>query len=386
MAPLRAPVAVFAGGGTGGHLFPALALADALRELRPDLRVVFVGARRGIEARVLPARGEEHLLLPVHGWQRGRIGSNAGVLPRLVASLLSTIRLFRRLRPSLVVTTGGYAAGPAGLVARLLRVPLAIQEQNAVPGITTRLLARSARQLHLAFEEAVEGLPATARGRVRIGGNPVREPAGESRAEARRILGLPEQGVLVLVTGGSQGSRALNRAVLTALGTLPAGAGTDPEPAPLAAITVLWATGPALAAEVVEGLGRIRTPAQVRVVPFLDDMPRALRAADLAVSRAGAMATSEFLAAGLPAILIPLPTSAGGHQERNARALEGAGCALHLPEAELSGEVLRSEILRLASDPDLLERMATRARERGEPGAARRIARDLATLLPPGTA
>lgn len=367
-----APVVVFSGGGTGGHLFPALALADALREARPGLRAVFLGAERGIEARVLPERGEEHLLLPVRGVARGAsLGANLGVPWALLRSLAETGRWFHGLRPELVVVTGGYAGAPAGLMASLLGIPLALQEQNAVPGVTTRVLSLRATRVHLAYPEAAEALPAAARRRVRVSGNPVRPPAPRGRTGARTSLGLAADRPTVLVVGGSQGSAALNSAVRSMVDSLP----EDP------GFQLLWSCGPrhesALRGTFASGL-----PAWVHLTGFIHDIPAALEAADLAVSRAGAMATSEFLAWGLPAVLVPLPTAAGDHQSRNADALEGAGCARHLPESALTGESLLEQVRALMADRGLRDAMAERALERGRPYAAREIARDLLSLLP----
>lgn len=369
----RGPTVVFSGGGTGGHLYPALALADALRAERPGLRVVFLGARRGIESRVLPARGEEHLLLPVRGVARGGgLRVNLGVPWALLRSLGRTVGWFRDLDPELVVVTGGYAGAPAGMVAVLLGIPLALQEQNAVPGLTTRLLARGAREIHVAYPEVADRLPAGARARVRVSGNPVRPPEPRGRDAARTALGLDASRSTVLVVGGSQGSVALNRAVLEMVGAL----GKDP------GFQLLWSTGPRHEAGIRQSLGEAPRP-WVHVTGFIDDIPAALEAADVAVSRAGAMATSEFLAWGRPAILVPLPSAAAGHQARNARALEEAGCAVHLPEPDLTGGVLLARLRELMDDPHRRRAMGLRALERGRPHAARDIARSLSELLRP---
>lgn len=368
---------VFSGGGTGGHLYPALALAGALVELRPDVRPWFVGARRGLEARVLPERDVPHTLLPVRGVARGEGLANWRVLPALVRSLLEARGVFRRLRPHLVVVTGGYAGGPAGLLAVLGGVPLALQEQNAVPGMVTRALSRWARQIHVAFPEAAAALPRRARARVVHSGNPVRPPRDVDRGRARSTFGLAPGATVVLVVGGSQGSVALNRVIVEAVREVQAG--HTPRPAGL---EMLWATGPAHLEGVLEALGG-EAPEWVEVVDYLDEMELALAAADLAVSRAGAMATSEFLAWGLPMILVPLPTAAADHQTQNARMLEAAGAALHLPEHGLSGADLWSTLARLVGDPSRLEAQREAARARGRPDAARRIAAALADLLPP---
>jgi len=370
------PVAVFAGGGTGGHLYPALVLADALREARPDVRVVFVGAERGLEARVLPDRGEEHLLLPVEGFPRGgsplRRLRVLGPLARAVARVLG---FFRELEP--VVVTGGYAGGPAGIGAVLLGIPLLLQEQNSVPGLVTRALSLFARRVDLAFPEARSRLPLWARRRARVSGNPVRPPREVGRGEARAALGLPGEGRVVLVVGGSQGSAALNALLLEAVSGVRSGRLERP-----AGLHLLWSTGPAHLEGVRDALGGV-PPKWVRIVGYIDDMPSALAAADVAVSRAGAVATSEFLAWSLPAVLVPLPTAAADHQTRNARALARAGAALHLSQEGLEAGDLWEAVTGLVSDPDRLDAMARAAAARGRPRATDEIAREIEAWLPP---
>jgi UDP-N-acetylglucosamine--N-acetylmuramyl-(pentapeptide) pyrophosphoryl-undecaprenol N-acetylglucosamine transferase len=371
-------VVVFSGGGTGGHLYPALALAEALVIRRPDVRPYFVGALRGVEARVLPARGLEHLLLPARGVARGKGIAGWNVLPDLLRSLSRVRRLFRTLRPALVVVTGGYAGAPAGAIAALRGVPLALQEQNSVPGVTTRLLARFARQVHVAFPDTVGRLPASARARAQLTGNPVRPPVPLGRHAARAVFALPAEGTLVLIVGGSQGSLALNRAVLEAVRGVVEGRLPRPE-----GLQLLWSTGPAHLDATAAALAALGRPGWVREVAYIERMDAALASADLALSRAGAMATSEFLAWGLPAILVPLPTAAADHQTENARSLEAAGAALYLAESGLTGEALWRKVLAVAGDPARIRTMKESALALARPDAADRIAAELERLLPP---
>jgi len=368
---------VFSGGGTGGHLYPALALAEALVELRPDVRPFFVGAARGVEAGILPRRGADHALLPVEGFARG--GGLAGVraLPRLGVSLLQVADLFQALRPAAVVVTGGYAGGPAGIAAGASRTPLVLQEQNAVPGVTTRLLALWASQVHVAFPEAVARLPRRARSRAVMSGNPVRPAPAVDREEARSSLGLPAHGLVLLVVGGSQGALVLNRTLAEAVQRVERG-----ELPRVEGLSILWSTGPRHHADALAALAAAGSPGWVRAVPYIDEMPSALVAADLAVSRAGAMATAELLNHGLPAVLVPLPTAAADHQTKNATALVAAGAAVLAPEEGLSGSGLWSHVTRLADDPALRGAMGAAALKRARPHAAREIAGHIATLLP----
>jgi UDP-N-acetylglucosamine--N-acetylmuramyl-(pentapeptide) pyrophosphoryl-undecaprenol N-acetylglucosamine transferase len=369
---------IFAGGGTGGHLYPALALGAALQELDPSLHVHYVGAQRGVEARVLPEHNVEHTLLPLQPIQRDRVWRNWRLLPALTSTFSGLASLYRRLRPALVVGTGGYASGPACMWAVLSGVPVALQEQNSHPGLTTRILSRWARQVHLGFPEAAALLKPGRRTEILSLGNPIRPPAAElSRTESRVQFGLDDDAVVLLVVGGSQGARAVNEALLGALegvvrGVLP------PRPERL---QVLWATGPTHLDAVrsrLDGLGL----GWVHAHGYIDAMPRALAAADVAVSRAGAMATAELLAWGRPMLLVPLPTAAADHQTHNARALHEAGAAVMLVEEALSPERLWTEILSLTGDDERRAQMVAAAHERARPHAARDIAVRLHALMP----
>ena len=370
------PVVVVAGGGTGGHLYPALAIADALRAVRPDVRVLFVGAERGLEARVLPERNEWHQLLPVHGVDRAHPLGSWRALTGLATSLARVQRLFRQHRPEVVVVTGGYAAAPAGIVAGLTGIPLVLQEQNSVPGAVTRALSRWASQAYIAYPEVEARLPGLS-GRARLTGNPVRTTTVRPRSETRASFGVPADARLVLVAGGSQGSLALNDVVADAVRAVTSGSFARPDE-----LHLLWVSGRAHVGAVASVLEDCHAPAWVHTVPYLDDMPSALAAADLAVSRAGAMSTAELLIQGLPAILVPLPTAAADHQMANARSLERAGAALVAPQSELTAASLWGAVTMLLASPERLARMRTSALSLARPAAAHEIATGIASLLP----
>jgi UDP-N-acetylglucosamine--N-acetylmuramyl-(pentapeptide) pyrophosphoryl-undecaprenol N-acetylglucosamine transferase len=368
---------VFAGGGTGGHLYPALNIAAALTELRPDIRPLFIGARRGVEARVLPERGVDYQLLPLEPIHRDRVWRNWRLAPALLTTLWRLTGLGIRSRPGLIVGTGGYASGPACGWAVLTRVPLAIQEQNSVPGLTTRWLSKFARQVHLGFPEAEARLMTGKRTEVICHGNPIQPPdPAVDRGEARAAFGLARDALVVLVMGGSQGARAINEALIGALRRVAGGAADRPMP-----LEILWATGPTHVEAVRAAVAPLNVSSWVHPVGYIDGMSQALAAADLAVSRAGAMGTAEILAWGIPSILVPLPTAAADHQSHNALALDAYGAAVALPEAELSAQRLWAELMALVADRPRREAMAARARERAKPGAARAIARDLVRIL-----
>ncbi len=372
--------AIIAGGGTGGHLYPALNIADALRRsARDGIEVLLVGAKRGIEARVLPERGVPHRLLPLEPVYRARPWRNW----RLVAAAIRSVReiraLFAEFAPDLVVGTGGYAAGPvvAWAVARGIRT--ALQEQNSYPGLTTRWLAPYVDQIHLGYEEAMTYLWPSPDALVRVHGNPIRWPEPRPHPDTVRAeLGLGP-GRVVLVAGGSQGAAALNEALLTAIEAVNTGA-LPPLPPDA---RLLWSTGPRHYADVSRRLGRLGDKVPARTVPYIEAMERALAVTTLAVSRAGALMLSELCAWGIPSVLVPYPHAAAQHQLRNARALEAAGAAVVVEESELrrAPDRLWRTVLDLLNAPWDLEAMARASSERGNPHAADQIAADLWRLM-----
>src|SRR5687767_84640 len=368
---------IFAGGGTGGHLYPALALGAALHELDPTVRVHYVGAKRGVETRVLPAHGVEHTLLPLQPIQRAQVWRNWRLLPGTIGTLFGLTRLFLRLRPKLVVGTGGYASGPAAFWAVLTAVPVAVQEQNSHPGLTTRLLSRFARQVHLGFPEAEQKLKPGRRTRVFALGNPIRPPDETlDRHACRQRFGLSADAVVLLVVGGSQGARAVNEGLLRALENVAQGRDAQrPEK-----LEILWATGPAHIDAVSARLAPLAL-SWVHATGYIDAMPEALAATDVAVSRAGAMATAELLAWGRPMLLVPLPTAAADHQTHNARALAEAGAAVMIEERNLTPELLWRDVVALTGDDARRQAMQQAARARARPHAAREIARHLQSLI-----
>lgn len=348
------------GGGTGGHLYPALNLADALRRARPGVELMYVGARRGLEAEVLPDRDLSHRLLPVHPIRRRRPWRNWRLALRAPGVALGARKIGRSFDPDVVVGTGGYASGPMVLWARLAGRPLALQEQNAAPGLVTRWMAGSADQLHLGFPEARDRISAGSDTEVHAFGNPVAPPG-----EGPPTFDWPGEGRVALMVGGSQGARSLNERLAADLREVRAW------PADL---TLVWITGREHLEEVRNRVDRLPWSDRVRVTPWIEGLGRQLDRVDLAVGRAGAMFVSELAAAGVPALLIPFPTAAGGHQRANARALEEAGAAIVREEEALGEGQLWAEASRILGDDERREAMAAAARERGAPDAADRIA------------
>ncbi len=351
---------VIAGGGTGGHLFPALAVADEIRRRRPDAEIVFVGGTRGLEGRLVPRAGYPLRTLPLGGLKGGSVFSRAFAVAAAALGTLRCAGFMLARRPGLAIGVGGYASGPAILAARLLGVRTMLMEQNHFPGATNRWLAPWVDAVCVPSEAARQRLG----GRGILTGNPV-------RAEFGRI-GEPPMGrsLALLVFGGSRGARSINRAMVEAL---PEIAAIEPPP------VVVHQTGADEVAPVVEAYRRARYPA-FEVHPFLDDMADRIAAADLVVSRAGATTLAELAAAGRPAILVPYPHAADDHQRWNAEAVRDAGAAVVIPDAELTGVRLAREIRALAAAPDRRKAMADAARALAHPDAASRIA-DVALAL-----
>jgi len=362
---------LLAGGGTGGHLMPALALAQALKDTGRGIEPVLVGAERGIEAQVLPRYPFRYHLLPIEPiyrrtwWKNVRWALIAGRVWRAVGRVLNAEQ------PAIVVGTGGYAAGPVVWRAQHAGIPTALVEENAFPGVTTRWLAGRARQVHLGFPEARARLTTGPETEVFALGNPVRSPApsdgggGADRLSVLADLGLGPERPTLLVFGGSQGARAINYAVAGAL-----------ERRLLDGINVLWGTGETQA----PAFTGYAVPGRVVVRGFFDPMTAAYRAADLVVARAGAMTLAELCAWGKPSILVPLPTAAADHQTQNALALAAAGAAIHLAEAELTPHTLAERVRSLLGDEERLAALSAAARARGHPDAAREIVSKILTL------
>jgi UDP-N-acetylglucosamine--N-acetylmuramyl-(pentapeptide) pyrophosphoryl-undecaprenol N-acetylglucosamine transferase len=343
---------LIAAGGTGGHLFPGIAVADELRRRDPETRIVFAGTPRGLESRIVPRAGYELVLLPILPLKGIGLARTAKGLLALPRALWQAGALVRRLAPRAVLGVGGYAGGPVVLLAALQRVPTVILEPNARPGFTNRVLRPFVGRCACSYPEAAREFG----GKGVITGNPVRGGfAALPRKEHREPYTL-------LVFGGSQGSRILNRAMVAALPHLPA-------PTHL---RIVHQTGDALRDEVAAGYAAAGLDAEV--VPFLDDMEARFAQSDLVVSRSGATTCAELTAAGKAAVLVPFAQAADDHQRFNARAMEAAGAARMIEEKDLTGERLAAVVGECLSDPQRLRAMEDAARGLGKADAAARVA------------
>jgi UDP-N-acetylglucosamine--N-acetylmuramyl-(pentapeptide) pyrophosphoryl-undecaprenol N-acetylglucosamine transferase len=358
-----------AAAGTGGHVFPGIAMARTVLEHDPAATVRFAGTTRGIETRVVPEAGFALDLLPILPLSR-RLARETLLAPfAAVAGVMAARRLIRRHRFDVVFGTGGYVTLPVALAARLERVPVVLHEPNAVPGIANKLAARVASRIALGVAEAAAAFPA---GRTAVVGNPVRPELARLdrqglRAEALAAFDLDPERRTLLVFGGSQGARRINQAVVAATGHWP-----EPERVQLlhvcgrrdeADVRAAWA----LADPEERGL-------LVKVVPFVDRMDLAYAAADLALTRAGAITMAELTATGTPAVMVPLPHATADHQAANARVLAAAGGAVVVDDAALDGASLAGAVAPLLADPDRLAAMAAAMRELAHPAAAEELA------------
>jgi UDP-N-acetylglucosamine--N-acetylmuramyl-(pentapeptide) pyrophosphoryl-undecaprenol N-acetylglucosamine transferase len=353
---------IFAGGGTGGHLYPGLAIARALVKLEPRARPLFIGALRGVERDVLPESGFDHLLLDLHPFYRRQPLENWRTLVGLFTSFSTLSARFQAERPAVVVGTGGYASGAALFAANAMKIPYALQEQNSEPGLVTKYFAGRAKAIFIGVPEIAAKLKVPDPAVIVETGNPIEPPPvpRPDRGAARRAWGFPEQGApVLLVFGGSQGARALNEVMDKWIDRgLPD------------ALNVIWGTGKA-------DYDRYKRRASAKVVvrAYLSPIADAYAAADLAVTRAGALTLAELCAWGIPSVIVPLPTAAADHQTFNARSLEAAGACVVLTQDELTVDRLANKAGVLSADASRLGALSAAALRRARPNAAEDIAR-----------
>lgn len=344
---------LLAGGGTGGHLFPAVALGQLLLKQDSRAEVLFVGTRRGIEYRLLPQLELPLEIIDMVGMiGRGRRGK-LELVPKLIRSLFQAQRILRQFKPDLVVGFGGYVSVPVLMAAKILHIPYLIHEQNAIPGLSNKLLARGAALICVSYADTLNYFQ---RDKVRLTGNPLRQ--GLDRIEEE----LPEPGQ-ILVFGGSRGARAINEAMVASLPELL----SWPEPP-----QIIHQTGEEDYRQVKQAY-KAAGYRNADIVPFIENMAAAYAQSSLIVCRAGATSLAELTVCGRPAILIPFPYAAGDHQNANARALERAGAAVVLQQKDLSGFRLATELRVLLADRGQLQLMAQRGRSIARPDAAAKI-------------
>jgi UDP-N-acetylglucosamine--N-acetylmuramyl-(pentapeptide) pyrophosphoryl-undecaprenol N-acetylglucosamine transferase len=360
---------IFTGGGTGGHLYPALAVADAAKATRPGVDILFVGTPDRIEAQVVPQEGYRFAAIPAMGLSKRPVAA-ARALVMLATAVVKARALLRREQPRAVLGTGGYVSAPVLLAARLEGVPVVLQEQNVVPGKVNQWIARFAHTVATSFPESARYFGDRS---LFLIGNPIRIAAFRQEPEAaRQALGYGPDDRVLLVTGGSQGAQRINDALVGLLPRLLAE--TDWH--------VLHVAGPAKHEEVKAQTAAHATHPRYRLVGYMDQMPAAILASELVLTRAGATTLAELTAIGKPMVLVPYPY-AGGHQRLNAESIVEGGGGVEIPDAELTAERLGEALLPLMTDPARLAAMAEASRAQGKPNAAAELAAVLLGLAFP---
>ena len=359
---------IISGGGTGGHIFPAVSIANAIRAKHPDAEILFVGALGRMEMQRVPAAGYEIVGLPICGFDRKNMLKNVAVLFKVWKSQRMAKSIIRRFRPMAAVGVGGYASGPMLNECAKRGIPCLIQEQNSYAGVTNKILAKKVERICVAYDGMERFFPA---GKIMKTGNPVRQALLDTkltRAEALRSFGLDENKKTVLIVGGSLGARTVNESVMQHLDDIKA-----------SGVQFIWQTGKYYNASINERLkGRTDLP-MLKVTDFIGDMGAAYKAADLVISRAGASSISEFGLIGKPVILVPSPNVAEDHQTKNAMALVDKGAALYVKDADAPAEAI-SLAIRTVKDDARLIALSTNIRKLGLPGSADVIADEVVRL------
>ena len=358
---------LIAAGGTGGHVYPAIAIADALSELDESVEFLFVGTRDRMEWEAVPKAGYDIKPIWISGFHRRLTFQNVLFPVKLLVSLKQSRRIIKDFQPDIVLSCGGFAAGPVGWAAARKGIPVVIQEQNSFPGWTNRKLGSKATRIYTAFEEAEKYFDQE---RVRPLGNPVRADLSKSdRDEAARIWNLEPQENTLLILGGSGGARTINRAVIRHLHRLHDELG----------LQFIWQCGKNYYEQIIEEINPVDY-SRLRLQPFIDDMSSSYAMADLAVSRAGAISCAELKLTGTPSLIIPSPNVAGDHQTKNANELVTKGAAQILRDEEAE-EKLADRVAELFEHRDRITKMRKSAKELARPEAARNIAEDMLTLI-----
>ena len=358
---------IISGGGTGGHIFPAVSIANAIKAKHPDAKILFVGALGRMEMQRVPAAGYEIKGLPIQGFDRKNLLKNVKVLFKIWKSQRMARQIIKDFRPMAAVGVGGYASGPTLNKAAAMGIPCLIQEQNSYAGVTNKLLAKKADKICVAYEGMERFFPAE---KIIMTGNPVRQALLENKmtkAEAIQCFGLDPQKKTILIVGGSLGAGTVNKSVMQHLDDIEK-----------SGVQVIWQTGKYYYADIIKELeGRVLP--NVKIMDFISDMGAAYKAADLVISRAGASSISEFCLLGTPVILVPSPNVAEDHQTKNAMALVNKQAALYVKDAEAPEKVI-SLALETVQDEQALRSLSENILKLALPNSADIIADEVIKL------
>lgn len=339
---------ILSGGGTGGHVYPAIAIANKIKEEHPDSEIIFVGTKMGIESEIVPKYGYEIKFIEVKGFKRKIDFENVKRVFMFLKSLTDSKKIIKDFKPDLVIGTGGYVSGSIVLKASKMGIKTCIHEQNSFPGITNKMLSKNVDFVLTSFEDSHKRFPKEAQDKLFITGNPVRgEILTAKRDESRKILGIPSDKKMLLVAGGSGGSEEINDALKNAITKL-----VERD------IAFTIATGKTYYDKFIDEHKDIEYKPYQKIVPYLDDMANNLAACDIVIGSAGAISMAEMTAVGVPAIIVPKAYTAENHQEYNARSLENAGGGICITESELNADRLDKEIFELLGDDEKLKKMS----------------------------
>jgi UDP-N-acetylglucosamine--N-acetylmuramyl-(pentapeptide) pyrophosphoryl-undecaprenol N-acetylglucosamine transferase len=365
------PRILIAGGGTGGHVFPALAIKQALVQLSPHARVVFAGTRNGLEAALLPRQGETLNTIWIAGFSRRHLLRNVALPVKLLVSFCQSLKLISSFKPQVVIGTGGYVMGPVLWTAQKMGIPTLLQEQNSYPGYTTKRLAPNATVVCAGFEDARSRLDAK---RIEFTGNPLRSSFRTSdRTAARAQWNLDSRRKTLLIFGGSAGARSINEAVAAAIPEL------------TKSFNLIWQTGKAGVPSTADAstINLAKESHHLQILEFIDDMSGAYAASDLAICRSGAMTLAELAMTGTPAILIPYPFATDDHQTANAQAVVSKGAGMLVKDSDLNSSTLVNSVARCLGSESELQKMAAFMKSLARPDAATRVAEIALSILRP---
>lgn len=360
---------IVSGGGTGGHIFPAISIANEVKAKCPDAEILFIGAEGRMEMQRVPAAGYKIEGLPIAGFDRKNLLKNVKVLYKIWKSRRMARKIIKDFRPDVAVGVGGYASGPTLQVCQQMGIPTLLQEQNSYAGVTNKLLAKQAKRICVAYEGMERFFPAD---RIILTGNPIRQNLIEnsySRGSSIEELGLDRTKRTILIIGGSLGARTLNESVLSHLDVIR----QNPD------VQIIWQTGKYYSADIQRRLAEAGCPPYLKVSEFISDMARAYAAADLVISRAGASSISELCLLGKPSILVPSPNVAEDHQTKNALALVNKDAALYVKDADAQATLIELAIKTVA-DSARLDQLSANVKKLGKPNAASDIADEVIKL------
>ncbi|CEP38828.1 undecaprenyldiphospho-muramoylpentapeptide beta-N-acetylglucosaminyltransferase [Paraclostridium sordellii] len=350
---------LLSGGGTGGHVYPAIAIANKIKEENPEAEIIFVGTEKGIESEIVPKYGYELKTVTVQGFKRKIDFENVKRVFKLFKGLEQSRKIVKKFKPDVVIGTGGYVSGPVLFNSSMSKVPTIVHEQNSFPGVTNKILAKMVTKVLTSFEDSHERFPEETRSKLVLTGNPVRkEILISKKSVSRRKLGIQEDKKMVLCYGGSGGSRKINDSMKLVIRNL---VNDD--------IAFIYATGKNFYDGFISDINDLDLKPYQKVVPYLEDMATALAACDIVIGSAGAISLAEITALGKPSIIIPKAYTAENHQEYNAKSVESKGAGIAILEKNLTPETLNETVYKLLGDRDLLLDMANASKEIGKPEA-----------------